>query len=118
MKPVQRRPTLLGYEQPLKAGSGRDPRGGSQDHYAPRRKEWDIDAEAIIRKLNCHESFTLLEGYEITNLPRFSDTMNYRVSEEQQFDLWTLEVRRLVDIINDNKPIDLEGTDDWFGSAD
>lgn len=48
----------------------------------------------------------------------FSDSLNYLDSDQGQFELWTLEVRRLVGIINANKPIDLEGLDDWFGVAD
>ncbi|KAJ6437105.1 FAD dependent oxidoreductase [Purpureocillium lavendulum] len=117
MKPLQRRPTLLGYEQPLVADPGGDSQR-SQDHYAPRRKEWALDAEAIVKKLNSHEAFGLHEGFEITELPRFSDSMNYLVSDRKQFDLWAFEVRRLVGIVNDNKPIQLEGADEWFGAAD
>lgn len=116
----QRRATLLGYEQPL--GAGDDETQGSakrQDHFAPRRKRWNLDADAIIQKLNCHTSFQVREGYELTDLPRFSDTANYQVSETEQFDLWTFEVKRLVSIANDPNSIEMEGgLDEWFGAAD
>ncbi|KAH7304436.1 hypothetical protein B0I35DRAFT_445223 [Stachybotrys elegans] len=113
--PLQRRPTLQGYGP----ASRTDTSGSPEDNFAPKRKDWStLDADEIISKLNCHESFTLMEGHHLKDLPRFSDMANYQVSEAEQFDLWCFEVKRLIDTIKSKQPIDLEGPDEWFGQAD
>lgn len=120
MKKTQRRATLQGYG-PFEA-DGNQARGSSakrpQDHLAPRRRKWNLDAQKIIQELNCHESFTTGDGHELTDMPRFSDMANYELSEADQIQLWTLETNRLVNIVNAGEPVELEGLDEWFGVAD
>lgn len=115
----QRRATLLGYELPPGATEDHTTEGSAKrpDHFALRRTGWSLSVDAIIKKLNIHASFPVQEGYELVDLPRFTDTLNYQVSEEEQFELWKFEVRRLVAVANSAEPLELEGQDEWFGEA-
>ncbi|KAL8296854.1 hypothetical protein RB597_006125 [Gaeumannomyces tritici] len=108
----RRRSTLLGYDQNTEA----TPKG--REGFAPGRKTWALKADDIIPKLSFHESFPILDDFELTRLPRFSDMGQYQVTDAEQLELWAFETRRLVDIVNLGQPIELEGLEAWFGEAD
>ncbi|OTA98687.1 hypothetical protein M426DRAFT_28249 [Hypoxylon sp. CI-4A] len=122
MSTLGRRNTLLGYEQPISAQgftSNVDDNETikEQESYAPRRTSWSLNAEEIISSLNAHHSFITRQGRAFTSLPRFTDLGQYEITEADQFKLWSLETRRLVNIVNSDQPIELEGQSEWFGKA-
>ncbi|KAI1396981.1 hypothetical protein F4819DRAFT_473516 [Hypoxylon fuscum] len=106
MVSFKRRQTLLDFEKSI-----------DNQSYAPRRKTWKLKADSIIEILNSHESFEVMEGYNFNNLPSFTDLTLYNLTKEAQFELWSLETRRLVDVVNAARPLELEGQRDWFGIA-
>ncbi|KAL4735665.1 hypothetical protein BDV11DRAFT_195459 [Aspergillus similis] len=118
---LQRRSTLLDPEQAIgstaQAGARCDGVAERKSDYAPRRTCWTLNADEIVTKLNAHETLKLMEGYSLTDLPRFNDLVMYNVTEQEQYELWSKEIHRLVDIVNAGKPIELEGLDKWFGAA-
>jgi len=83
-----------------------------------RLADLDIDEESIFSGLDCHLRFKVKEGYEMRDLPKFNDLTLYDVSEEQEMNLWKLEVRRLVAAVKSEAPVLLEGPEEWYGSAD
>jgi hypothetical protein len=120
MRGTQRQPTLVGYDQPPRTDSGPFLRTFDEDHqeeFAPNRTEWNLDAKDIIQSLS-DRSFTLTNGYELHNLPSFSDVTNYQVTEKEQLELWVRETRRLVDVCNNAEPMELQGRDEWYGIPD
>lgn len=107
-KTPTRRSTLLDPEEPI----------GTSSEHAPRRTRWDLDAEKIIHKLKKNRTFKAGMDFEVEGLPVFGAMSQYGVSEETELELFSLEIRRLVDAVNSGAPIQLEHDPDWFGLAD
>jgi hypothetical protein len=82
-----------------------------------RLADLDINEKTIFSGLDCHLRFKVKEGYEMRDLPKFNDLALYDVSEEQEMYLWKLEVRRLVEAVELEGPVLLEGPEEWYGSA-
>jgi hypothetical protein len=91
---------------------------GHSGEYAPWRTRWKLDPDRIIEKLKTNRTFKVGMQFDINGLPIFADLIRYGVSEDQQLELFSLEIRRLVELVNSAKPIRLEGEADWFGEAD
>ncbi|KAI1745487.1 hypothetical protein F4680DRAFT_402359 [Xylaria scruposa] len=81
-------------------------------------KDLDVDETRICDELNCHLRFKVKEGYEMKNLPKFDDLTRYNIREDQEIQLWTLEVRRLVAVVKSQTPPSLEGPLEWYGKTD
>ena len=88
------------------------------DDYAPKRTKWNLDVDRIIRKLRTNQTFKVGTDFDVTGLPHFADLERYNIPEEKRLELCSLEIHRLVDVVNSAKPIQLEGDAEWFGSAD
>ncbi|KAK1238486.1 hypothetical protein MKX07_006632 [Trichoderma sp. CBMAI-0711] len=77
-----------------------------------------IDTKRIIDSLCAHSSFRVKEGYEMKNLPKFDDLTRYNVREDEEYQLWKLEVERLANSARSDTLPTLEGDPDWFGTTD
>ncbi|KAH8665631.1 hypothetical protein BGZ61DRAFT_593014 [Ilyonectria robusta] len=95
--------------------------GQSEDgthHVSFRLADLEIDKEQLFSGLDCHRRFKVKEGYEMKDLPKFNDLTRYDVTEDQEMDLWKLEVDRLVTAVKSETPPSLEGDPEWYGGAD
>ncbi|KAH8900335.1 hypothetical protein GQ53DRAFT_862337 [Thozetella sp. PMI_491] len=111
-----RRSTLLDPEQPKTHTHART---SSRDAgYASPRSSWNLDAARIINKLKTNRTFHVGGLFDIDGLPLFDDLMRYGVSEDKSKELACLEVERLVGVVNSAKPVQLEGSQAWFGQTD
>ncbi|CEL10111.1 hypothetical protein ASPCAL13236 [Aspergillus calidoustus] len=95
---LQRQSTLLDPEQAIgstaQAGAKSTDVPGKQSDYAPRRTFWNLNADKIVTKLKAHETLKLMEGYNLTDLPRFNDLVMYNITEPEQYELWSKETHR------------------------
>lgn len=83
-----------------------------------RLEDLTIDEARIYENLCPHRSFKVKEGYEMKNLPKFDDLTRYDVGEDEEVELWKLEVHRLVTAVKSPQPPSVEGAPEWYGNAD
>ena len=116
---IKRRNTLLDPEEPIGALPKRHTGiNGHAGEYAPRRTRWQLRPETIIEKLKTNRTFKVGLDFDVTGLPVFADLTPYGISEEKQLELFSLEIHRLVNVVNSAEPLELEGEAEWFGQAD
>jgi len=118
MSPIRRRNTILDPENPKDNSQRLDTTSEFDSNFAPPRTCWQLDADRIIKKLMNNQTFKSSTDLNLESVPLCDDLTRYGVSEENGRTLVSLEIRRLVDIVNSGKPMQLEGNADWYGKAD
>ncbi|KAM0418889.1 hypothetical protein ACHAPT_012154 [Fusarium lateritium] len=116
IKPLQRSNSILFNKSTLPAGGQRVEDDVEGDEF--RLRDLNIDVQHIVDSLRPHVLFRVKEGYEMKNLPKFDDMVRYGIREEEELELWGLEVRRLAAVAKSEEPPALEGDAEWFGDAD
>jgi hypothetical protein len=101
-----RRHTLVDHKEPIGVASKRGTLSGTQGNSskgAPRRTQWKLNANMIIKKLESNRTFQLGSYFDVEGLSIFADLSRYGLSERKQLELFSLETRRLADAVNSGK---------------
>ena len=78
----------------------------------------DLNADKIIEKLETNRICKVGKNLDMKNLPIFTDLAQYGVSKGKQLELFSLRIRRLVQIVNSGSVTQLGVDADWFGQSD
>ncbi|RTE84434.1 hypothetical protein BHE90_001013 [Fusarium euwallaceae] len=116
IKPVQRSNSILFNRSTSQIGDHRAEDDVEGEEF--RLRDLNIDVKRIVDSLRPHVLFRVKEGYEMKNLPKFDDMVRYGIREEEELELWGLEVHRLAAVAKSEEPPTLEGNAEWFGDAD
>ncbi|EEP79627.1 predicted protein [Uncinocarpus reesii 1704] len=121
MPRLTRQSTYLSYHGATTPGAGPNP--SIDSNYAARNWNFNFSLPEIQKILRKHKVFTVAEGYEMHNLPKFHDLTAYGISEDDELKLWEEEVRRLLDAADMDNPLTLNNgayrnIDALLGSVD
>ncbi|KAL2693468.1 hypothetical protein Neosp_000028 [[Neocosmospora] mangrovei] len=116
IKPIKRNNSILLNAPPPQGGDQRAEDDVEGEEFCLR--DLSIDIQSIVDSLRPHVLFRVKEGYEMKNLPKFDDMVRYGIREDEELELWELEVRRLAAVAKSEETPTLEGNAEWFGNAD